>query len=134
MSNKYTWKINQMDCYLENPQPHCIHTIHWGITATSSAINPDTNQPYTSGTVGAIHIPYEANDNFIPHGELTEEVAISFVEEAMRKHILNEPTGEEERTEPEMNELDALYIYLDRTILDQMKPKNVAPALPWAKA
>jgi hypothetical protein len=108
-----------------------VHTIHWGITATSSEINPDTKQPYTSGTVGAIHIPYEANDAFTPHEDLTKEVAIRFVEEAMKKHILNEPTGEEERTEPEMNELDALYIYLDRTILDQMKPKNITPSLPW---
>ena len=132
MANTYKWIINRMDCYPENPKPKCVHTIHWGIEATSDNINPINNRPYTASTAGAIHIPYEANDSFTPHEELTEEKAISFVQEAMKKHILNEVEEGKEREEPELNELDALFIQLDRMILDEMAPKNIAPALPWA--
>ena len=131
MANTYKWIINRMDCYPENPQPKCVHTIHWGIVATSDDINPINNRPYTASTAGAIHIPYEANDSFTPHEELTEEKVISFVQEAMKKHILNGVEEGKEREEPELNELDALYIQLDRMILDEMTPKSIAPALPW---
>ena len=134
MSNTYKWIINQMDCYAEMPQPKCVHTIHWGIVATSDNINPITNQPYTARTAGAIHIPYEANDSFTPHEELTEEKAISFVQEAMKKHILNKVEEGKVKEEPEINELDALFIQLDRMILDEMIPKNIVPALPWTTA
>ena len=132
MANTYKWIINRMDCYPENPQPKCIHTIHWGIVATSDNINPINNRLYTASTAGAIHIPYEANDSFTPHEELTEEMAINFVQEAMKKNILNKPTNEEEKADPEINELDALFIQLDRMILDEMAPKSIAPVLPWA--
>ena len=132
MANTYKWIINRMDCYPENPKPKCVHTIHWGIEATSDIINPINNRPYTASTAGAIHIPYESNDSFTPHEELTEEKAISFVQEAMKKHILNEVEEGKEREEPELSEFDALFIQIDRMILDEMAPKNIAPALPWA--
>ena len=126
MANTYKWIINRMDCYLENPQPKCIHTIHWGIVATSPDINPINNRPYTASTAGAIYIPYEANDSFIPHEELTEEQAINFVQEAMRKNIVNKDDDKE------IDELTALLMQLDRTIADEMAPKTMAPNLPWA--
>ena len=109
MANTYKWIINRMDCYPENPKPKCVHTIHWGIVATRDDINPINNRPYMASTAGAIHIPYEANDSFTPHEELTEEKAISFVQEAMKKHILN----------AELDGWTLTEIQKDRVLLEQ---------------
>ena len=102
------WNINQLDCYPEvDGETDVIFTAHWDLTATDGE--------YSGRVYGSVGITHDAEAPFIPYNELTKELVVSWVKEAL---------GEETVAATEANVLQQLE--------DQKNPKVISPALPWA--
>ena len=106
------WKIKQLDCYpTEDGEVDVVFTAHWGL----SAEEVDGDKTYTGYVYGSVGITHDAEAPFIPYNELTKEVVVGWVKEAL---------GEETVAAHEANVLQQLE--------DQKNPKVISPALPWA--
>lgn len=106
------WNINQLDCYpTEDGEVDVVFTAHWSL----SAEEVDGDKTYTGYVYGSVGITHDAEAPFIPYNELTKEVVVGWVKEAM---------GEETVAAHEAAVL--------QQIEDQKNPKVVTPPLPWA--
>ncbi len=101
MVTTFTWHIAQLERLTEDG---FVFTAHYTIDAKD-----DT---YSSGAYGSIG--FERPENLIPYADLTEELCIQWVQEAL---------GAEKVTEIEA----AL-----QTQLDQQRHPTVAAGVPWA--
>ena len=74
--NTYTWVITQLDCIPSiDGQINVVSNIHWHINATDG-----TNKTAVYGTQP---LTFNANDAFIDYSDLTKNVVIKWVQEAM---------------------------------------------------
>jgi hypothetical protein len=106
MANTYTWIIEQMDCYPTSPQPDCVFNVHWRCNAESSS-----NQA-TAYSVQAI--TYNPADPYIPYAQLTPDVVIGWVQEALGA-----------------DGVAAVLSGLDNQLAALENPPVVSPPLPW---
>jgi hypothetical protein len=105
------WIINQMDCYpTEDGDVDVVFTVHYGCK-DEEVVGEETYTGYVYGSVGVTH---DAEGEFIPYAQLTEEVVVGWVKEAL---------GEETVAATEAAVL--------QQIEDQKNPKVISPALPW---
>ena len=77
MANTYNWKINALDAKVSvGDDENVVYTVHWCLIATSE------NEEHTVSNIGAQGIEYDA-DNFVPYENLTEEIVIGWLEDAL---------------------------------------------------
>ena len=101
------WNISQLDCYpTEDGEVDVVFTAHWDLIATEG--------DYSGRVYGSVGITHNAESVFIPYNELTKEVVVGWVKEAI---------GEETVAAHEAAVL--------QQIEDQKNPKVISPALPW---
>lgn len=134
MSNTYTWKIEQLDCFPTQPQPNLVHTVHWSCTAYSPTIDSQTGQPYQAKTQGAQIINYDPKSTFKSFDSLTHDEVVQWVKQAMEQTLVyetGEVTMEEETPVVMSNHLADLYTHLDNLISAQMTPKTARLTPPW---
>lgn len=77
MANTYNWKINALDAkVLVGDNENVVYTIHWSLIATSE------NEEHIVSNIGTHGVEYDA-DNFIAYADLTEEMVICWLEDAL---------------------------------------------------
>lgn len=111
MAITYNWNISQLDCVpQEDNVTDVVVTIHWRLEGTDGA--------YSGGVYGTATVkPYEAGEPFIPYDQLTQNIVVGWVEEALGA--------------------DQVQMYKDsvaKQIADQIDPPIVTPPLPWVQA
>ena len=109
MSITIAWKIEALDC-VPNVDGMADYVVcaHWRCNGTDGTFNGSVYNTQS--------FEVKASDpNFVPYPELTEELVISWVKQAMGTETV-------EATEENVT----------NQIQDQINPKIVTPALPWA--
>lgn len=77
MANTYNWKINALDAKVSvDDVQNVVYTVHWSLMATSE------NEEHTVSNIGTHSVEYDA-DNFVPYEDLTEEIVIGWLEDAL---------------------------------------------------
>ena len=77
MANTYNWKINALDAkVLVDDDENVVYTVHWSLIAISE------DEEHTVSSIGAQSVEYDA-DNFVPYEDLTEEIVIGWLEDAL---------------------------------------------------
>ena len=77
MANTYNWKINALDAKVSvGDDENVVYTVHWSLIATSE------NEEHTVSNIGTQSVEYDA-DNFVPYEDLTEEIVIGWLEDAL---------------------------------------------------
>ena len=77
MANTYNWKINALDAKVSvGDDENVVYTVHWSLIATSE------NEEHTVTSIGTHGVEYDA-DNFVPYENLTEEIVIGWLEDAL---------------------------------------------------
>ena len=77
MANTYNWKINALDAKVSvDDVENVVYTVHWSLMATSE------NEEHTVSNIGTHSVEYDA-DNFVPYEDLTEEIVIGWLEDAL---------------------------------------------------
>lgn len=77
MANTYNWKINALDAkVLVGDNENVVYTVHWSLIATSE------NEEHTVSSIGTHSVEYDV-DNFVPYEDLTEEIVIGWLEDAL---------------------------------------------------
>lgn len=109
MSITYNWTISQLECKpQEDNVQDVVVTIHWRLDGADGE--------YSAGVYGSVATkPYEAGAPFIPYADLTQEIVVGWVEEAL---------GEEQ--------VQAYKENIAGQIANQINPPIVTPPLPWA--
>ena len=109
MSITITWHIDALDCVPDvDGMADYVICAHWRCNGTDGTFNGSV---YSTQS-----FEVKASDpNFVPYPELTEELVISWVKQAM---------GAETVEATEENVINQIQ--------DQINPKIVTPALPWA--
>lgn len=108
MATTFTWKIANLE---RETSDGFVFVSHWTVVGISDQLDPEGN-PYNSGAYGSVG--FERPDNLIPFDELTEELVISWTQEAL---------GGDEK----VAEIEAA---LEARIADQIDPKQ-ASGVPW---
>lgn len=79
MANTYNWKINALDAKVSvDDNENVVYTVHWSLIATSE------DKKHTVSSIGTHSVEYDAN-NFVPYEDLTEEIVIGWLENALDK-------------------------------------------------
>ena len=104
MATTFTWAVANMEHYTSDG---IVFTVHYTVNAEDGT--------YTSGAYGSIGLEKPDPESTIPYADLTEELVIGWVKEALG--------GDDKVTEIEA----ALQKQLD----EQHSP-TVAPGLPWS--
>lgn len=108
MATTFTWKIANLEREISDG---FVFTSHWTVIGISDQVDPEGN-PYNSGAYGSVG--FERPENLIPFDELTEELVVSWTQEAL---------GGEEK----VAEIEAA---LEARIADQIDPQQ-ASGVPW---
>lgn len=104
-----TWGISQLTCYPEyQGQPDVVCQVHWTLTA-------DDAEGHTASVYGSVGVDLSDEATFVPYNELTPEIVIGWVKEAL---------GEEQVAEYEAGVVSVLE--------QQIAPVVVNRPLPWA--
>ena len=77
MTITYDWRIANLKHELSDGY---VYIAHWTATATSSEIDPE-GSPYSAGSYGSVG--FRRPNNLIPYDQLTEELVVSWVKEAL---------------------------------------------------
>ena len=77
MATTFAWKINTLERELSDGY---VFTAHYSVVAISDQLDPEGN-PYNSGAYGSVG--FQRPDNLIPFADLTEDVVIDWVKEAL---------------------------------------------------
>lgn len=102
------WNIIQLECYpTEDGEVDVVFTAHWDLTATDGE--------YSGRVYGSVGITHDAEAPFVPYAELTKEVVVGWVKEALGTETVA-----------------AHEAAVTQQIEDQKNPKVITPALPWA--
>ena len=86
MAIQHTWKINQMDRYIDT---QIVYNVHFAIE-TSDSDYPD----YLMTQNMATGIPHNENVPVVPYDQLTEEQVIDWVKSELKDWQRNLETGE----------------------------------------
>ncbi len=77
MANTYNWKINALDAKVSvGDDENVVYTVHWSLIATSE------DEEHAVSNIGTHGVEYDA-DNFVPYEDLTEEIVIGWLEDAL---------------------------------------------------
>lgn len=107
MSITYTWKVSQVEAYPEvEGKSNVVFTVHWRLHGTEGE--------FEGSLYGSHTISLKKEGDFIPYEDLTEEIVISWVKEAM---------GEEDVGLYEAN--------IASQIEKARNPTVINPPLPW---
>jgi hypothetical protein len=109
MANTYTWIIEQMDCYPANPEPDCVFNVHWRCNGIDEVTPPNQATTYSVQA-----ITYNPADPYIPYANLTPDIVIGWVQEAMGT-----------------DGVAAVLSGLDNQLAALENPPVVSPPLPW---
>jgi len=110
MSNQYEWEISALEVIPQvDGRANQIITSHWSCARTDS-----------DGNSGRVYATFTFPDDqpkgaFKPYDQLTKDEVIQWTKDAL---------GEEQ--------VSAIYQSIDAQIQDQISPKIITPALPWA--
>jgi hypothetical protein len=107
--NKYTWKIEALDCTPSaDGQTNIVSMIHWRVNATDGA--------YIAEVYGAQSLTFDAKSAFINYADLTKDTVIGWVQSAMG-----------------IDAVTALQEALDKQLETLANPPVVTPPLPWTE-
>ena len=108
MAITYNWTISQLECVpQEDNVADVVVTIHWRLDGTDGA--------YSAGVYGSVQTkPYEPGEPFIPYDQLTKDIVVGWVEDAL---------GAEQVQQYKDN--------IAGQIANQINPPVVTPPLPW---
>jgi hypothetical protein len=109
MANTYTWIIEQMDCYPANPEPDYVFNVHWRCNGVDEATPPNQATVYSIQA-----IPNDPSEPYIPYANLTPDIVIGWVQEAMGA-----------------DGVAAVLSSLDKQLAALENPPVVSPPLPW---
>lgn len=110
MTTQYNWQISALDCKPQvGDMVDYVVTSHWRCTG-------DDGEGHSGQVYSTVQFEVDPEKpDFVPFGDITEEDAIQWTQEAL---------GEEQ--------VAAIYTAIDSQIEDQVHPKIISPALPWA--
>jgi len=77
MATTFTWKIANLERKVADG---FVFTAHYTVVGISDQQDPEGN-PYNSGAYGSVG--FQRPDNLIPFADLTEEIVIGWVKEAL---------------------------------------------------
>jgi hypothetical protein len=77
MATTFTWKIANLEREVADG---FVFTAHYTVVGISDQQDPEGN-PYNSGAYGSVS--FQRPDNLIPFADLTEEIVIGWVKEAL---------------------------------------------------
>ena len=76
MAITYTWAVVRMDCYPEyQGETDVVFSIQWNLSSEEAG--------YTGYTYGAVDITLDPADPFVPYADITEAIALGWVQEAL---------------------------------------------------
>lgn len=106
----YNWAISQLEVKpQEDNVTDVVVTIHWRLDGTDGT--------YSAGVYGSIATkPYEAGAPFIPYNQLTKEIVVGWVEDALGEQV--------------QSYKDSIAAQIEA----QINPPVLTPPLPWATA
>lgn len=109
MAITYNFTISQLECKpQEDNVQDVVVTIHWRLDGTDGT--------HSAGVYGSVATkPYEAGEPFIPYADLTQDIVVGWVEDAL---------GAEQVQQYKDN--------IAGQIANQINPPIVNPPLPWA--
>lgn len=108
MTIKYKFNINQLDCYPDvDGEVDVVFTVHYTYEGTDGE--------HTGSVYGTVGVTLDAEAPFTPYKDLTKEQVVGWVTDAL---------GEEWLASAKEN--------IAGQIDNQINPKVVSPALPWA--
>jgi len=82
MANTYNWKINALDAKVSvGDDENVVYTVHWSLIATSE------DEEHAVSSIGTHGVEYDA-DNFVPYEDLTEEIVIGWLEDALDVNLM----------------------------------------------
>jgi hypothetical protein len=105
MADTYTWTVNQLERLVQTGE---IQTVHYSVAARSE------DEVYASSAYGSLGLDPADPDNMIPFADLTQELVIGWVQEALG--------GDEKVTE--------IQAALQAQIDEQRAPSKAA-GVPW---
>ena len=128
MAIQHTWKITQMDRYIDT---QIVYNVHFAIETI------DTDKPpFKMIQNHAVGIPFNPDDQTIPYAELTEETVIEWVKTELKQYQLNDDgsfvlDADGKRIQigdfvPEM------LLSGERQLEELINPKVETAALPWS--
>lgn len=128
MAIQHTWKITQMDRYIDT---QIVYNVHFAIETI------DTDRPpFKMIQNHAVGIPFNPDDQTIPYAELTEETVIEWVKTELKQYQLNDDgsfvlDADGKRIQigdfvPEM------LLSGERQLEELINPKVETVALPWS--
>lgn len=107
MATTYTWSVVQMNAYPEvDGEQDVVFTVHWTLSGTDGT--------YTGSTYGSAGVTVDGSGSFTPYDQLTQEQVLGWVWDSGV-----------DKDEQEAN--------VAAQIENQVNPKVVTPALPWAE-
>ena len=128
MAIQHTWKITQMDRFIDT---QIVYNVHFAIETI------DTDKPpFKMIQNHAVGIPFNPDDQTIPYAELTEETVIEWVKTELKQYQLNDDgsfvlDADGKRIQigdfvPEM------LLSGERQLEELINPKVETVALPWS--
>lgn len=106
-----TWSVNRLDCYpTEDGEVDVVCNVHWTLTGEQFV----GGEPVTASVYGSQAITLDAEAPFIPYKDLTLDVVVGWVKDAM---------GAEQVATLEAN--------VSTQIANLINPPIITPPLPW---
>ncbi len=94
MATTYNWDCKTVDAYpTSEGETDVVYNVHWIVTGVSDQLSP-AGSPYQARNIGTQTLSTDNITNFIPFGDLTNEIAVGWTKSAM---------GEEEVSSIEAN-------------------------------
>ena len=89
MATTYTWNCKTVDAYptLEG-ETDVVYNAHWIVTGVSDQLNP-SGDPYKARSIGTQILSTSNITNFIPFGDLTNEIVVEWTKSAMGEEVVS---------------------------------------------
>lgn len=83
MATVFNWDCKTVDAYpLVGEDPDVVYNVHWIVTGVSDQLDPQGN-PYQARSIGTQALSTDDITDFIPFGDLTNEVVVEWTKGAM---------------------------------------------------
>jgi hypothetical protein len=90
MATTYEWNCKTVDVHpQENEELNVVYNVHWIVKGVSEELDSEGN-PYTATSIGTKIVPLDPESEFIPFEELTNEIVVGWVKEAMGEESVSE--------------------------------------------
>lgn len=89
MATTYEWDCKTVDVYPQkNEESNVVYNVHWVVTGVSSQVDAQGNF-CTARYVGAQEIPLDAESEFIPFEDLTNEIVVEWIKTSLGEEYVS---------------------------------------------